>query len=123
MFAQKFPEGTAVLLHCQCCAANIPLVRAQNARKKIVLESPNHTCFRHSKRLTIPSSFPFRQAKIRRFDLLVIGHYDSAHQHVLEFAYITGPRMTNQAVERGKREIFRPALSDRSRFLQKVLSE
>ena len=45
VLAQKFPERPAVFLHRECGASDVPVVRAQNRREKVVLESPNDTGF------------------------------------------------------------------------------
>ena len=114
VLAQEFPERPAVFLHRERSASDVSLVRMQNRLEKIVLESPNDTRFHCSERLLFRSRSVVGQVKIRKLDRVAIGEHDGAHEHVLEFAHITRPRMTEQAVERGEGNIFRPRIRDRS---------
>ena len=45
VFAQKLPERPAILLHGRRGTSDVPVVRMQNRREKVVLESPNDTGF------------------------------------------------------------------------------
>ena len=51
VLAQEFPERPAVFLHRRCGASNVPLVRTQNRRKKVVLKSLDRTGLHRSERL------------------------------------------------------------------------
>ena len=43
VLAQKFPKRPAVFLHRECSASDVPMVRMQNRREKVMLKSLNRT--------------------------------------------------------------------------------
>ena len=71
----------------------------------------------------LPQHVRLREVKIREFDLIAVGKNNGAHEHVLEFAHIPRPRMNEQAVKSGERNIFGPSIRDRSLLLQKIARE
>jgi hypothetical protein len=122
VLAQEFPERPAVLLHCECGATDVTLVRMQSRREKVMLESLDCTALHRSERLFHDRAL-LGQVQIRRLYRVAIREDDGARQHVLKFAHIARPRMTEQAVERGEREVFRPHLCDRSLLFKEVVGE
>ena len=95
-------------------------MRMQYRREKVVLELPNDTRFHCLERVVFDSMSVFRQVQVREFDLIAVGKYNGAHEHILEFTHIPRPWMHKQAVERGERNMFSPSIRDRSLLLQKV---
>ena len=106
MLAQQFPKRPAVFLRRERSTSDVSMVRMQNRREKIVLESPNDTRFHCLERLLFRQQSVFRQVEVRQFDLIAVGKYNGAHEHVLEFTHIPRPRMNKQAVESGERNMF-----------------
>ena len=73
MLAQQFPERPAVFLHRGRGASDVSLVRTQDRREKVVLESLDGTRLRRSERLLVRSGPVLGQVKIRQLDRVAIG--------------------------------------------------
>src|SRR5262249_51060653 len=117
MFAQQLPECPPVLFGRGRSASDVSTMRTQNRREKVVLEPPNDTRFHCLERLIFNRMSVFRQVEIRNFDLVAVGKYNGAHEYVVKFTHIPRPRMNNQSVESGERNIFGLGVRDRSLLL------
>src|SRR5262245_49417573 len=123
VFAQQLPERPPVFLRRERSASDVSTMRTQNRCEKVMLEPPNDTRFHCLEGLVFHRMPVLWQVEFREFNLVAVGKYNGAHEHVLEFTHISWPRMKQQAVESGERDIFGTFVRDRSLLLQKIARE
>src|SRR5262249_30191836 len=96
VFAQQLPESSPVLFRCARSASDVPTMRTQHRREEVMFEPPNDARFHCLEGLVFHRMSVFRQVEVRNFDLVAIGKYNGAHEYVVKFTHVPGPRMNNQ---------------------------